>query len=304
VTALSRTNVWALGTTDTGGADARSVIAHWNGARLELTPRPKGQSLSGIAAVSSANVWAVGDDGKRGLIEHWNGTRWRRLSTPRGILGLEDILMQSRTSGWAVGLTPDFRPVALHWNGRLWKKLVLLRRPNEGELDAVAAASANDIWAVGMRGGEHTVNTEDAFAVHWDGRRWRIVPARTRDDSDLGYELSDQFDDVAVVSPSEAWAIHSGVVRDDIQRWDGRRWKIARLLGRDRRLNGVIAFHGEAWALGGHSGHPFLLHWNGKGWSEFRSGLADVSSSLVSASALSRHMIWAVGSDLLARYGC
>lgn len=280
------------------------MIAHWDGARLELSTRPKGHSLWGISAVSPANVWAAGDDGRQALIEHWNGARWRRLSTPRGIVGLEDIAMQSPTSGWAVGQTNDFRPLAMHWNGRLWKKQVLLRRPNEGVLHAVAGASADDVWAVGMQGGEHSVNTEDAFAVHWNGRRWRVVPAPTRDDSDLGYELSDQFDDVAVVSPTEAWAIHSGVVRDDIQRWDGRRWKIVRAFGRDRRLGGVIAFHREAWALGGHSGHSFVLHWNGKGWSEIRNGLVDVPGSLVAASALSRHRIWAAGYHLFARYGC
>jgi hypothetical protein len=212
--------------------------------------------------------------------------------------------MESRRSGWSVGQTTDYRPLAIRWNGRFWKKHVLLRPPNEGVLHAVAAASAHDVWAVGMRGGEHTVNTEDAFAVHWDGRRWRIVPAPTRDDSDLGYELSDQLDDVAVVSPREAWAIHSGVVRTDIQRWDGHRWRIVKALGRDPFVNGVTAFHRQAWSLGGHSRHPFLLHWNGKGWSEVRSGLTTVPGSLVRASALSRQMIWAVGSHLLARYGC
>jgi hypothetical protein len=303
VAALSPTNVWALGFTGKE-VDRRSVIAHWDEGRFELNTRPKAHSLWGISAVSPTNVWAVGDDEKQALIEHWDGAQWRRLLTPRGVIGLNDIVMNSRTSGWAVGETSEFRPVVLHWNGRFWKKLVLLRRPNEGGLSAVDAASADDIWAVGARGGEHTVNTENAFAVHWNGRRWRVIPAPTRDDSDLGYELSDQFDDVAGASPKEAWAIHSGVVRYDIQRWNGRRWKIVRVFGRGWGLGGVIAFHREAWALGGHSGHPFVLHWNGKAWSEVRRGLADEPGSLLAAAALSRHMIWAAGSHLLARYSC
>src|SRR4051812_22328121 len=159
VAALSPTNVWAVG--DTGGADYHSVIAHWTGDRLTVTRGPKSHSLSGITALSPADVWAVGSDIPHGraLIEHWNGTGGRRLSTPRGVSGLYDIVMESRASGWAVGSTTDFRPVAMHWNGRFWKKWVLLRWPNEGSLSAVAAGSAKDVWAVGSQGGEHSVNT-------------------------------------------------------------------------------------------------------------------------------------------------
>jgi hypothetical protein len=42
----------------------------------------------------------------------------------------------------------------LHWNGRTWRK-VAAANPSAGsdDLDAVAALSARNAWAVGARGG-------------------------------------------------------------------------------------------------------------------------------------------------------
>jgi hypothetical protein len=303
LTALSATDVWALGH-DPGWQ--RSVIAHWNGVRFRSIRGAKGDLFTGIAAVSHANVWAVGvgDRGYRGFVEHWNGRGWRRLRTPRGGDTLNDIVMESRTSGWAVGSTIDLRPLALRWNGRSWKRFVLFRRPHWGELHSVAAASANDVWAVGQRGGEQSDNTIDGFAVHWNGHRWQAVPARNRDDAYLGYGSSDQFVDVAAVSPTEAWAIHRGTARSDIQHWNGRRWRIVRVLYPQTSLNQVIAFRGEAWAFGTRSGYALLLHWDGKAWRTVDSPLAHVHGGLAGASALSRESIWVGGSHLLARYSC
>jgi hypothetical protein len=303
VAALSPTNVWAVGWNGTD-ANPQAVIAHWDGVRLELTPRSKGGQFGSVAAVSPTNVWAVGDDGQRAVIEHWNGRRWRRLGRPPGVRWLADIVMQSPTSGWAVGVTTHYRPVAMHWNGRGWRRLVLLQRRDEGGLAAVAPASAKDVWAVGMQGGAGSINSVDGLVVHWNGRGWRIVPAPARDDSDLGVEALDEFDDVAVVSPREAWAIHSGVVRSDIQRWNGRQWRLARVFGPKVLLFGVIAFHREAWALGRRAGRPLLLHWNGKSWRGSRGALADVRGDLVGASSLSQQRIWAGGSRLFAQYSC
>lgn len=309
VAALSAGNVWAVGTTGTG-AKERSVIAHWAGARLELTPGPKGESLSDLAAVSTADIWAIGRDSKRAVIEHWNGRRWRRLSTPRGVSELYGIVMQSRSSGWAVGGSSDYRPVALRWNGQSWKKLILLRRPHEGLLFAVAATSAHDVWAVGYKGGEYTVNTMVAFAVHWNGQRWRAVPAPARDDSDLGYETSDQTDGVAVVSPKVAWAIHSGTVRSDIQRWNGRRWRVVRVLPPPSILSDIAAVSPkDVWAVGPSSSspeeeRPLVAHWNGTSWKAQYLGTGQGGHSLRGVSAVSATDVWAVGTDVLARYSC
>jgi hypothetical protein len=154
------------------------------------------------------------------------------------------------------------------------------------------------------------VNTIDAYAVHWNGRRWRVVPAPTRDDDDLGQGNLDQFDGVAVVSPREAWAVHSAVVRSDIQRWNGRRWRIVRVLQGNSMLADIAAVSSRnVWAVGPSSytpgeERPLLAHWNGASWRVQHLAAGRPRRTLMGISALSASEIWAVGTNLLARYSC
>ena len=300
VAALSRSDVWAVGWR---GATAHGVIAHWDGANLRLSVTRGRRMYLGIAAVSPADVWAVGSEDvagnrSRGVIEHWNGRRWRRLR-PRGVSAVDDIVMQSPSQGWAVGATTDLRPVVLRWNGRFWKKRIFFHRGYEGWFSAVSATSANDVWPVGQRAGEGSVNSQDGFVVHRNGRRWKVGPAPVRDDSDLGYESSDEFDDVAGVSRSEAWAIHSGVARSDRTAVAGAS-SASSVKGSSSTES--FAFPGEAWALGGRSGRPFLIHWDGRSWRPFETALG--RGELTAAASLSAQMIWAVGTRLFVQYGC
>src|SRR5256885_14819093 len=87
--------------------------------------------------------------------------------------------------------------------------------------------------------------------MHWNGRRWKEVDAVNRDDGDLGYETEDEFTNVDAVSPSEAWATHKGIVRGDIQRWDGRRWRIVHVSPAESILTDVAALSlDDVWAVG------------------------------------------------------
>ena len=69
-------------------------------------------------------------------------------------------------------------------------------------------------------------------------------------------------------------------------------------------LHSVTALQGEAWAFGGRSGRAALLHWNGKRWHTSKAPITRLRGSLVAGDALSSQDIWAVGSRLMARYGC
>jgi hypothetical protein len=262
VAALSDTDVWSVGTTGKG-ADQASVIAHWVSGTLELTTGPKGESLYGVAAVSPSDVWAVGAGKDGALLEHWDGAGWTRQTTPRGIQSLDDVIMTSDSVGWAVGVTLDGRPAALRWDGSTWRLETFVRSPNVGELYSVAASSENDVWAVGEMGNEGSINFIDGYAVRWNGQRWHAFAVPARDDSDLGYEQYDGLYDVSAASGTNAWAVHAGSVRSDLQRWRGRRWRIVRVFRPGLHLYGVTALRGQAWAYGSRSGHPALLRWNG-----------------------------------------
>lgn len=303
VAALSDSNVWAVGTVGKG-LNPNSVVAHWNGAHLKVTTGPRGDSLRGIDATSPSNVWAVGASGEDGLLEHWDGAAWSRLALPPGVGSLDDIVLSSPSSGWAVGATYEPTPLALRWDGTRWRRHEFVYGPGkQGWLYSVGASSANDVWAVGETGEAGSVNFLAAYAVRWNGKRWSVfgVPAGADFNSDYGDE--DYLVDVSAASRTEAWAIHGGGGRNDIQRWQGRRWRSVRVF-RGLTLNGVTALRGQAWAFGSRSRHPAVLHWNGRRWSPSKAPITRVRGSLVAGSALSRRDIWAVGSGLVARYGC
>ncbi len=78
VAAISSNDVWAVG----GDTDflITAIIEHWDGKAWSLVPSPTYVSsndsggayrLNAVAAISTSDVWAVGDDNR---IEHWNGT--------------------------------------------------------------------------------------------------------------------------------------------------------------------------------------------------------------------------------------
>jgi hypothetical protein len=319
VAALSPTDVWAVGA-KRPGAQTIPAIAHWDGRKLKVvqafrrSSKQRSGSLTGISAVSSREVWAVGTEGGGGkidlpVVEHWNGTRWQVVETRRLRTGAElwGITAISQKDVWVVGQV-DTRPLAEHWDGRRWR-LINMRR--EGALFAVDGASAGDTWAVGAQGlTSPTVNDQDGLVMHWNGRRWQTVSAPYRDDQDLGVENSDDFVGVDAVSRSKAWAAHNGVVRGDIQHWDGRRWRVAHVFPGKSILGDVAAVSpADVWAVGSTSysrqeQRPVTAHWDGRSWRTQYLSAGRPRQTLRSLSVLSPNDIWAAGDHLIARYSC
>jgi hypothetical protein len=139
-------------------------------------PRPCG-TLSGIAAISSTDVWAVGANPNpspgQPLIEHWDGQHWRIVpGAPRTVGTLSAVAAISPTDVWAMGLAQS-KPLIEHWDGTRWSRV-----PDGGNgywLVGVAAVSPRDVWAVGDDG--HSC----PLVEHWNGTRWRIVPTPHRE---------------------------------------------------------------------------------------------------------------------------
>lgn len=94
ITALSPTNVWAVGdyTTQYGkGMQSHTLVEHWNGSSWSVVTSPNAGSgdnaLNGITALSPTNAWSVGYSSNNGgpqqtLTEHWNGSSWSVVSSP------------------------------------------------------------------------------------------------------------------------------------------------------------------------------------------------------------------------------
>ena len=110
VTAISTSNVWAV-----GYADSQTLTEHWNGSQWSVVtssgPGPVSNSLLSVSATSASNVWSVGyyEDSNfvsHTLTEHWNGSQWSVVTSPSpGTMNtqLEGVSAFSSTSIWAVG---------------------------------------------------------------------------------------------------------------------------------------------------------------------------------------------------------
>ncbi len=168
-------------------------------------------TLSGIAAITPNDLWAVGSYATHlttsgwpynaVFVEHSDGKQWTPYSAP-------DALDAGKFSG--------------------------------DSLSAVAGSSATDIWAVGMIGntGDSLTPPSQTLTEHFNGSSWSIVNAP---DAYLGSSQgSDDLSGVAVLSPSNAWAVgtaawNSSLAIDSsftmglVEHWDGTRWNVVTL---------------------------------------------------------------------------
>lgn len=113
VAASSASDIWAVGYTPISKtATVQTLIEHWNGSTWKTVSSPNPGSgndqLSGVAAVSSNNAWAVGYDNYLGtsLIEHWDGAAWSVISNPNpsNLVLLQGVVsIKNTTSLWSVG---------------------------------------------------------------------------------------------------------------------------------------------------------------------------------------------------------
>ena len=164
--------------------------------------------LSGVAATSAKDVWAVG--GVAGInasiqtvILHWDGEAWTRTPTPSpGFLSiLSSVSASSPTNALAVGYVqpqnadrPPVRTLALHWNGMTWTR-VPSANPANVNVDAVL----NGV-AFTSKGSARAVGDVDARSLieQWDGTRFTLVKGSTNGVALFG---------IAGTSAGNQWAV-------------------------------------------------------------------------------------------------
>src|SRR3984957_4516587 len=215
-------------------------------------------SLSGVAATSGGNAWAVGrgGPGTRTAVLHWNGTAWTRVPSPGpAYSSVAGVAVVSAGDAWAVGSTSSrpgrYTPLILHWNGTAWKQVPSPNPSADSMLDDVAATSADDAWAVGTTGtGPLTCGSCTPLILHWNGTTWKQVPGPN-------LPAGRGLDGVSAPPADDGWAV------------------------------GYIP---------GLAGSPLILHWNGTTWTRAPSpSLGHVYSTLAGVAASSAHSAWAVG---------
>lgn len=134
-------------------------------------------------------------------------------------------------------------------------------------LQAVSAAGANDVWAVG-RETTHSSPPTRSVILHWDGRSWTSVRH-----PDVG-----SLESVAAISATDVWA--AGENR--IIHFDGTTWALSPTPQVDGMLFRTVAAAGpsDVWIAGQRFGarwrdksgernvgyDTLAMHWDGKAW--------------------------------------
>lgn len=154
ISALSATDIWAVGVRVAQGTSIKTLVLHYDGAKWSIVPSPNPlptgdlnqNVLLSVQAVSSKDVTAVGyllntnALNKTTLVEHWDGTKWKVVPSPN----------ESTAQG------------ALN------------------TLQAVTAVSATDLYAVGFFGDAATNGQETSLIEHFDGKQWSIIDSPTK----------------------------------------------------------------------------------------------------------------------------
>ena len=225
-----------------------------------------GSLLSGVAATSSCDAWAVGSDpaGSRTepLIEHWNGQFWRQVPSPQPGTGqsaggtLAAVAAVSFGDALAVGWSAT-AALAEHWDGSSWKLSPVLgvAKYRGSRLLAVATAKAGGEWAVGAYQAGPGSRSRGLIA-RLDGTSWKLAAAP------MPSGASGAVLDGVTVSSSGVWAVGYAVKGTGkaasrtalVEHWNGAIWQIMPLAGLSARtsvLSSVTsAPGGVVWAAG------------------------------------------------------
>jgi hypothetical protein len=163
VSAVSSSDVWAVGFSSDDGSTFQTLIVHWDGASWSRvsSPNPGANNLLyGVTAVASNNVWAVGQTlgsapSDQALIVHWDGLTWSAAKAA-DVPGRNDVLFGVSSAGGNVfaagnseGTSPKQTLTEVLSGGR-WS-VVPSANPSDSDnkVFGVAAVSAGNVFAVG-----------------------------------------------------------------------------------------------------------------------------------------------------------
>ena len=221
--------------------------------------------INGVAALSPADVWAVGRTGNRDT------------STPTV-------------------------PVIVHWDGHAARPYAAFApTAAQAELSGIAAIGVDDIWAVGSERGD---NASRLVVMHWNSRRWRVVPTPRLRGGAVGAA-------VAAIGPNDVWVVGASSLRGPVAlNWNGRRWKAYGLAAVVPDKAPLIAIDGtspgDVWAVGTNAGldfggdSPVVVHWDGHRWTRAPIPRYDAGTdaAAVDVAAAAPHDVWMLADNV------
>ena len=217
--------------------------------------------------------------------------------TPTTLLGVVAVTAQQAWAVGGVGEPEAPTAVAIHrWDGSEWSAV---EAPSPGiivnELRAVDASGPTDVWAVGRtsNGFGH-----DPLVLRFDGAVWAQI--------ELPDEIEGVLNDVAVLSPSDVWAV--GFVGDPaasleralVLHWDGVAWAevdVQQAIGGGKSALSGIGWVSptDVWVVGYHRFLPLILRFDGAAWSR---SATDIRGDLLAVEPFATGEVWGVGTPI------
>jgi hypothetical protein len=204
-------DLWAVGDYSDGQTFIAMLFEHWDGTTWTFVPPPSTAGTNfaiAVTAISSKDVWVVGDTAQATESAHWDGKVWKFVSTPILMDGIapQNFLTGVTANGpndvWASGYEDNVNqqnladPYLLHWTGTSW---TLTKVPDPGtegsRLRGVTALSPTDVWAIGSA--QQDDGAILTLAEHFDGTTWTATPSL--DPGQLGSTPDNSLD--AISSP-------------------------------------------------------------------------------------------------------
>src|SRR6266550_2864703 len=248
---------------------------------------------------------------------------WQIIPSPNGsrqVNELHSVSALAENDVWAAGVSYNTERTSgsiliEHWNGSQWS---VVPSPNPSafvnKINAIAAVSANDVWAVGTA----PTPTDTVLILHWNGAAWSVVPNPSN-----GIPLTN-LAALAVISANDIWAVGSdlqaasAVASNDVwatgyselgtlaEHWDGSSWSLVQTASGGRLdplfLPGVVALaSNNVWSVGealqaGHLSRTLTEQWNGTSWVMVQSpNLGADHNELFTVDATRGGTLWAVG---------
>tara|TARA_R110000782_G_scaffold101029_16_gene187635 strand:+ start:9126 stop:10463 length:1338 start_codon:yes stop_codon:yes gene_type:complete len=153
-----------------------------------------GRSFNHIRAIDGASEddgWAAGTAqevnlgfGPAAMMIRWDGSQWTQydlfpILSSTAFSSVEALTVISGDNAWAAGFDYDNArqqtiPLILHWDGSAWSNVPVPSFDNSAELRAIAARSADDIYAAGTQ--TEAGGSPHALILHYDGVQWSVVP--------------------------------------------------------------------------------------------------------------------------------
>jgi hypothetical protein len=186
-------------------------------------------------------------------------------------------------------------PIGSQWIQAVTQPVTL----SSPSLQAVAAVSASDVWAVGYTTG----TVSQTLIEHWDGTAWSVVPS-----PNVGSGNNFLYG-AAAVSASDVWAVGFGqnsptsTYQTLIEHWDGSHWSVVPSpnagLADNQLYSLTVVSASDVWVVGAYHEYQTLIeHWDGTAWSVVPSpNVGSGNNFLYGAAAVSASDVWAVGSE-------